>query len=85
VAGHVAGTVGAHPHDPNAAVGYGARHGVAELARTRDLDRRDPVQRRDRGDVDALRRAEQRLEVLRCGLGLREEREDPAAVVVDLG
>jgi len=56
---------------------------LGEVARACDVDRRDPVQRRDRSDVDALGRAEQRLEVLRGGLGLREEREDAAPVVVD--
>ena len=40
------------------------------------------MQPAQRGQVDALGRAEQRLEVL-GQLGLGEEREDPTAVVVD--
>src|SRR5688500_9178665 len=45
---------------------------------------RDPVALRHRGQVEAVGRAEQRLEVVDGPRhGLREEREDPAAVVVD--
>ena len=40
------------------------------------------VHRGERGEIDAVRRAEHGLEVL-GQVGLREEREDPATVVVD--
>ena len=79
---HIARAIGADDHDPSPTPAHGGVQRRNEVTRRCDLLGRQRVQASQRREIDAVRRAEERLEVL-GQVGLGQEREDAATVIVD--